>query len=124
MDDPHTHVIAMYVEACAARRPSSLRRAAHARQASRIIMLHPGKSSKAQESAATHTGAMAGDYQLMKAKLAREGVIFADTLEELGDITEIALRCPARRAPTWRCSAKAAPCAALRSTSPRISGST
>jgi acyl-CoA synthetase (NDP forming) len=38
---------------------------------------------------------MAGDYSLMKAKLAREGVIFADTLEELGDITEIALRCPA-----------------------------
>jgi acyl-CoA synthetase (NDP forming) len=29
----------------------------------------------------------------MKAKLSREGVIFADTLEELGDITEIALRC-------------------------------
>ena len=25
-------------------------------------MLHPGKSDKAQESAATHTGAMAGDY--------------------------------------------------------------
>ena len=60
-----------------------------------IVMLHPGKSSKAQESAATHTGAMAGDYQLMKAKLSREGVIFADTLEELGDITEIALRCKA-----------------------------
>ena len=59
------------------------------------VMLHPGKSNKAQESAATHTGAMASDYQLMKAKLAREGVIFADTLEELGDITEIALRCPA-----------------------------
>src|SRR5690606_8625562 len=29
------------------------------------------------------------------AKLSREGVIFADTLEELGDITEIALRCKA-----------------------------
>src|SRR5690606_36257166 len=41
------------------------------------------------------TGAMAGDYALMKVKLAREGVIFADTLEELGDITEIALRCKA-----------------------------
>src|SRR5690606_35404890 len=50
---------------------------------------------KAQESAATHTGAMAGDYALMKTKLAREGVIFADTLEELADITEIALRCTA-----------------------------
>ncbi len=29
----------------------------------------------------------------MKVKLAREGVIFAETLEELADITEIALRC-------------------------------
>jgi acyl-CoA synthetase (NDP forming) len=38
---------------------------------------------------------MAGDYALMKTKLAREGVIFADTLEELADITEIALRCKA-----------------------------
>ncbi len=81
--------------ACAAPRPSSPPRGARARPASRSIMLHPGKSNKAQESAATHTGAMAGDYQLMKAKLAREGVIFADTLEELADIAEIALRCKA-----------------------------
>jgi acyl-CoA synthetase (NDP forming) len=57
-------------------------------------MLHPGKSSKAQASAATHTGAMAGDYALMKAKLGREGIIFADTLEELADIATIAVTCP------------------------------
>ena len=95
IDDEDTHVIAMYVESL--RRPKAFIAAARrARQAGKpIVMLHPGKSNKAQESAATHTGAMAGDYQLMKAKLAREGVIFADTLEELGDITEIALRCPA-----------------------------
>lgn len=95
VDDEDTHVIAMYVESL--RRPRAFIAAARrARAAGKpIVMLHPGKSNKAQESAATHTGAMAGDYQLMKAKLAREGVIFADTLEELGDITEIALRCPA-----------------------------
>src|SRR5690606_14257352 len=95
IDDEDTHVIAMYVESL--RRPKAFIAAARrAREAGKpIVMLHPGKSSKAQESAATHTGAMAGDDQLMKAKLSREGVISADTLEELGDITEIALRCKA-----------------------------
>ncbi len=95
VDDEDTHVIAMYVESL--RRPQAFVAAARrARAAGKpIVMLHPGKSNKAQESAATHTGAMAGDYALMKTKLAREGVIFADTLEELADITEIALRCKA-----------------------------
>lgn len=37
---------------------------------------------------------MAGDYQVMRAKVERAGVVFAETLEELGDIAEIALRCP------------------------------
>ncbi|MBO9497999.1 MAG: acetate--CoA ligase family protein [Novosphingobium sp.] len=95
VDDANTHVIAMYVESL--RRPAAFVAAARrARAAGKpIVMLHPGKSNRAQESAATHTGAMAGDYALMKTKLAREGVIFADTLEELADITEIALRCKA-----------------------------
>ena len=94
VDDPDTHVIALYVEKL--RRPQAFIAAARrARAAGKpIIMLHPGTSDKAQESAATHTGAMAGDHALMKAKLAREGVIFAETLEELGDITTIALTCP------------------------------
>ena len=93
IDDPATHVIAMYVESL--RRPKAFIAAARrAREAGKpIVMLHPGKSNKAQESAATHTGAMAGDYALMKAKLAREGVIFAETLEELGDISTIAATC-------------------------------
>jgi acetate---CoA ligase (ADP-forming) len=95
VDDPDTHVIAMYVESL--RRPQAFLAAARrAREAGKpIVMLHPGKSNKAQESAATHTGAMAGDYALMKAKLAREGVIFAETLEELGDIATMAVTCKA-----------------------------
>ncbi|MCB2065359.1 MAG: acetate--CoA ligase family protein [Erythrobacter sp.] len=95
VDDPATHVIAMYVETF--RRPAAFIQAARrARAAGKpIVLLHPGKSDKAQESAATHTGAMAGDFKLMQTKLAREGVIFADSLEELADITTIALTSPA-----------------------------
>jgi len=95
VDDPDTHVIAMYVESL--RRPQAFLAAARrAREAGKpIVVLHPGKSDKAQESAATHTGAMAGDYALMKAKVAREGVIFAETLEELGDIATMAVTCKA-----------------------------
>ena len=95
LDDDATQVIAMIVEQfrkprrflAAARRARTLGKT--------IVLLHPGKSSAARESAATHTGAMAGDYQLMRAKVERAGVIVAETLEELGDIAEIALRCPA-----------------------------
>ncbi|MEO5706480.1 MAG: acetate--CoA ligase family protein [Alteraurantiacibacter sp.] len=93
VDDPATNVIALYVETL--RRPrafiNALRRARAAGKP--VVMLHPGKSSRAAESAATHTGAMAGDHALMKAKLTREGVIFAETLEELADIATIAVTC-------------------------------
>ncbi len=93
IDDPHTHVIAMIVEQF--RKPARfLALAERARLAGKpIVLLHPGTSSAARESAATHTGAMAGDWQVMKTKVERAGVILADTLEELGDLTDLALRC-------------------------------
>lgn len=92
--DASTRVIAMLVEQF--RKPSRFLAAARrAREAGKIVvLLHPGRSSAARESAATHTGAMAGDYQLMRVKVERVGVIVTETLEELGDVTEIALRCP------------------------------
>lgn len=94
IDDPQTRVIAMIVEQF--RKPQRFLAAARRARAQgkTIVLLHPGKSSAARESAATHTGAMAGDYQLMRLKVERAGVVFAETLEELGDIAEIALRCP------------------------------
>jgi acyl-CoA synthetase (NDP forming) len=58
-----------------------------------IVLLHPGTSSAARESAATHTGAMAGDHALMRVKVERAGVLVAATLEELGDITDIIATC-------------------------------
>ena len=99
IDDPDTQVIAMIVESF--RTPARFLAAARrARAAGKpIVLLHPGTSSAARESAATHTGAMAGDYQLMRAKVARAGVIFAETLQELGDLAELLVRCPALARP-------------------------
>lgn len=94
VDEPETRVIAMIVEQfrAPARFLTAARRARLAGK--QIVLLHPGKSGAARESAVTHTGAMAGDYSLMRAKVERAGVVFAETLEELGDIAEILLRCP------------------------------
>lgn len=94
IDDEKTRIIAMIVEQFRdpARFLALVEKASAAGKP--VILLHPGKSSAARESAATHTGAMAGDYKLMRAKVERAGVVMAETLEELGDITEIAARCP------------------------------
>lgn len=99
IDDPATQVVALIAEQF--RNPQAfLAVAARARKAGKpVVLLHPGKSGAARESAATHTGAMAGDYELMRAKVERTGVMFAETLEELGDISEILLRCPALARP-------------------------
>ncbi|UZK65198.1 acetate--CoA ligase family protein [Sphingomonas sp. M1-B02] len=90
--EPHTGVIAMIVEQF--RNPARfLALAAQAQAAGKtIVLLHPGQSSAARESAATHTGAMAGDWDVMRVKVERAGVVLAHNLEELGDLVDLALR--------------------------------
>ncbi|MFC3580856.1 acetate--CoA ligase family protein [Sphingomonas hylomeconis] len=92
VDTPHTQVIGMIVEQF--RQPERFLAVARRMRAAgkTIVLLHPGKSAAARESAATHTGAMAGDWQLMKTKVERAGVVLVDSLEELGDVIDIALR--------------------------------
>jgi acyl-CoA synthetase (NDP forming) len=99
IDADHTQVIAMIVEQF--RRPGRfLALAAKARAAGKtIVLLHPGKSSAARESAATHTGAMAGDWQVMKTLVEHAGVVLVDGLEELGDVVDLAMRSGAMAAP-------------------------
>ncbi len=94
VEDPATQVIALIVEQF--RQPKRFLAAAERARGKgkTIILLHPGKSQAARISAATHTGAMAGDYAVMRTKVARAGVVFAETLEELADIAEIAIRAP------------------------------
>ncbi len=97
LTESHTSMIGLIVEQF--RRPRRfLSLARRARElGKRLVLLHPGRSNAARESAATHTGALAGDYALMRAKVEAEGVVTVETLEELGDVLEIALRTPGLR---------------------------
>ena len=93
LDDPMTKAIGMIVEQF--RRPRTfleLARLARSR-GKPIVLLHPGRSSAARASAATHTGAMAGDYQVMSVLVERAGVVLVESLEELGDVLELVSRC-------------------------------
>jgi acetate---CoA ligase (ADP-forming) len=92
--DPRTKAVGMIVEQF--RKPRRfLALAAQARAAGKpIVLLHPGRSRAARESAATHTGALAGDFALMVTRVRRAGVLVAESLEELGDLIELAARCP------------------------------
>ena len=93
LEDPKTRVIALIVEQF--RQPRRfLDLARRARAASKaIVLLHPGRSRAARESAATHTGAMAGDYLVMRTQVERQGVVVAENLEEFVDVLELTLRC-------------------------------
>lgn len=91
IDDPHTKVILMIVEKF--RQPAKfLALAKRAREHGKfIVLLHPGRSSAARASAETHTGALAGDYAVMRTKVSHAGVIVVDLLEELLDVSEVLL---------------------------------
>lgn len=93
LTEPNTAAIGMIVEQFRSPR-RFLELAERARAAGKpIVLLHPGTSSAARESAATHTGAMAGDWQVMKTLVERAGVVLARSLEELGDVLDLAIRC-------------------------------
>jgi acyl-CoA synthetase (NDP forming) len=93
---PLTHVMAMVVEHFRdPRRFLALARQARERGIV-LVLLHPGRSLAARRSAQTHTGALAGNYEVMRTLVERQGVIVVDTLEELIDLSDCALRCKVR----------------------------
>lgn len=87
--DAHTRVMALVVEQL--RSPKRfLQLARCARESGKfIVLLHPGSSSAARVSAATHTGAMAGNYEIMRTLVSRAGVIHVESMEELVDVSQI-----------------------------------
>src|SRR4029077_4571499 len=94
IDDPSTHVLLMMVEQF--RHPQHFltsARKAHA-AGKPIVLMHPGRSAAARISAKTHTGAMSGDYEVMRTLVSQAGVAVVDTLEELLDLGELMVRWP------------------------------
>lgn len=94
VDDAATGLIVMYAEQI--RRPEAFLRAAQrARQVGKpVVLMHPGRSSKARAAAASHTGALVGDYGVMATQVQAAGVLLVNELDELMDVSELLLRYP------------------------------
>jgi acyl-CoA synthetase (NDP forming) len=92
--DEATHVILAMTEQI--RRPQRFLALARRAQAAGkpVVLLHPGRSAAARESAKTHTGTMSGDYEVMRTQVTHAGVILVETLEEVIDLGELMVRWP------------------------------
>lgn len=94
LDQPGNRVFALFIEQV--RRPALflqlVRRARH--EGKPIVLLHPGRTATARETAKSHTGAFAGDYETMRAILTHEGVVLVNTMDELFDTTTLLARWP------------------------------
>lgn len=88
------NAIALYIEQI--RDPVAFLTAARrAREAGiPVVVLHPGRSKRGQEAAQSHTGAMVGDYALMRVAVENEAVVMVDTMDELFDAVAILHRFP------------------------------
>lgn len=53
-----------------------------------IVLIKAGRSKKGKKAVGTHTGSLAGDYEVYKAAMKQSGVILVDTIEELLDISK------------------------------------
>ncbi len=94
IEDANTRSIIVYIEQ--GRQPqrllASLRRARDAGKP--VILMHPGRSARANTALISHTGALAGDHAVMRALLSDAGAIVVDTLDELIDVAELVARYP------------------------------
>lgn len=92
IEEKTTQVVACFAEQI--RKPQRfLEVAARARVLGKpIILLHAGISEAARESARSHTGALVGDYAVMRTQLAHGAVLQVESLEELIDVSELMMR--------------------------------
>jgi len=95
LEDPATKVVVAFAEQI--RKPQRfLAMVARARELGKpVVLLLSGHSVAARDSAKSHTGALAGDYAVIEALLRHDCVLLVQSLEELFDVAELALRFPA-----------------------------
>ncbi|HVV46831.1 MAG TPA: bifunctional acetate--CoA ligase family protein/GNAT family N-acetyltransferase, partial [Bryobacteraceae bacterium] len=86
-DDPKTRSIAIYMESVGDAR-SFMSAAREVALSKPIIVLKPGRSEAAAKAAASHTGALTGQDDVLDAAFRRCGVVRVDTISELFDLSE------------------------------------
>jgi acyl-CoA synthetase (NDP forming) len=93
-DDPATSVLVVYTEQV--RRPREFLEGIRRCRANGkpVVLMFPGRSVKSREAAASHTGALVGDYATMKTLVEDAGAIVVGTMDEMIDLAEILVRFP------------------------------
>ena len=93
-NDSSTRAIVLFAEQI--RRPRDFLAALSRCRASAkpVILFHTGRGVRARESARSHTGAMAGEYEVMRTFASHAGAVVVESLEELVDGAEILARFP------------------------------
>jgi acyl-CoA synthetase (NDP forming) len=94
LDDPQTRLFVLFLEQI--RQPARfLDLVARARNLGKpVLLMHPGSTERARESARSHTGALAGDYAVMQTVLRHHGVVQVETMDELIDTAALLARWP------------------------------
>lgn len=87
-DDPATHSIVIYMETIGNAR-SFLSAAREVALSKPIIVIKSGRTQRAAQAAASHTGAMAGSDEVLDAAFRRCGVLRVNTIEELFNLAEV-----------------------------------
>jgi len=94
VDDPDVSVIACVIEAL--KKPGKLMRAAqraHAQKKS-LVLFQVGTSATGQVMIRSHTGALAGNTEILRAFLRRCGVVQADSYDQFVEIIELLANAP------------------------------
>src|SRR6185436_4847718 len=96
VDDPATTVIACFVEALRDG-PRFLAAARHAAGRKPIVMLKGGRSEAGRRAAGSHTGSLAGAWEVYRAACASARVVLAEETEEFFDAIETLVAIPEGR---------------------------
>jgi len=83
-DDENTKVIALYIEGVKDGR-RFLKALCYASERKPVIVLKAGKSASGAKAAASHTGSLAGSYEIYRAAFKQTGAIEVEEMEELFD---------------------------------------
>jgi acetyl coenzyme A synthetase (ADP forming)-like protein len=83
-DDPNTRAIALYIEGVKNGR-RFMKALRYATSKKPVIILKAGKSASGAKAAASHTGSLAGSYEIYRAAFKQAGAIEVEEMEELFD---------------------------------------
>jgi len=93
-DDPETSVITMYIEGVKDGR-KLLKAAKKVVKKKPVVVIKAGRGEAGTKAISSHTGSLAGSYNVYKAAFKQAGVILVDDVEELFDIAKALAEQPA-----------------------------